>query len=444
MTCENAREFMSAALDGELTAVEKTELDRHLGQCAPCRALFEELSAIHGACGGLDVTPPSTLREQILNHLPPQEAPAPKKSGKVISIHWKRWSAMAAAFVLVSLAAWHLPKTLSQPPRNAVEVQPDLSLSPEPTPEPALEEPTLFNGITEDAAVPKDTPLTGAGFAADGIEDVADVANVVAGTEEADETPDAAPVEASRGKGSAISSAKKTSLSEAGAGNNASVSVAADADHAQVTAEDPAPDERTLAYGRTLESDAATPADALQSESAYFDSKDALPDTDAEPVAAAGAAAPPTLFSSSHAVLKSALAPEALEDVTAPSNAPVTAGIEDAAPTDAAAKRKVSSDDEASEINPEAGEEENAVTIHSVGRFATYCGVLTLRGDSGSLLGYTPASVQENGESWYILPCSAFARLMDELTDTGVEFDLRTTGSDISAYSEYGKVIIQP
>lgn len=439
MTCENAREAMSAALDGELTAVEKTELDRHLGQCAPCRALFEELSAIHGACGGMDVVPPSALREQILNHLPPQEIPAPKKSVKVISIHWKRWSAMAAAFVLVSLAAWHLPKTLSQPPRNAVEVQPDLSLASEPTPEPAPEEPILFNDITEDAAVPNDTPLTGAGFAANGIEDVADVANVVTGAEEVEETPDAAPVEAARGDGSAIPSAKKASLSEADAVNNTSVSVAADADHAQDTAESPALDERALVYGCMLEGDAATPADALQSESAYFDSKEALPDTDAEPVAAAGAATPPALFSSSHAVLKSALAPEVLEDVTAPSNAPATAGIEDAA-----AKRKVSSDNEASEINPEAGEEENAVTIHSVGRFATYCGVLTLRGDSGSLLGYTPASVQENGESWYILPCSAFARLMDELTDTGVEFDLRTTGSDISAYSEYGKVIIQP
>lgn len=113
MTCETAIELISAKLDGELTADQAAQLDRHLAQCSACRALLEELTAIHAACEGLDVTPPPALREQILQNLPAQETAHQK--GKVIPFHWRRWTAMAASFALVALAAWHLPRLTVSP-----------------------------------------------------------------------------------------------------------------------------------------------------------------------------------------------------------------------------------------------------------------------------------------------------------------------------------------
>lgn len=113
MTCETAIELISAKLDGELTADQAAQLDRHLAQCSACRALLEELTAIQAACEELDATPPSALREQILQNLPAQETALQK--GKVIPIHWRRWTAMAASFALVALAAWHLPRLAVSP-----------------------------------------------------------------------------------------------------------------------------------------------------------------------------------------------------------------------------------------------------------------------------------------------------------------------------------------
>lgn len=115
MTCETAIELISAKLDGELTADQAAQLDRHLAQCSACRALLEELTAIHAACGGLEAAPPAALREQILQNLPAQKAAPRSGSEKVVFLHWRRWSAMAASFALIALAAWHLPKLAVSP-----------------------------------------------------------------------------------------------------------------------------------------------------------------------------------------------------------------------------------------------------------------------------------------------------------------------------------------
>lgn len=111
MTCDTALELMSAALDGELTAEEQAQLDCHLAQCGSCRALFEDLTAIHHACGDWEAAPPPELREKILSNLPVQDRP-----GKVVSVHWGRWAAMAATFLFVSLAAWRLPGYFASKP----------------------------------------------------------------------------------------------------------------------------------------------------------------------------------------------------------------------------------------------------------------------------------------------------------------------------------------
>ncbi len=97
MDCTKYTELMSAALDGECTAEEHRELDRHLAVCPECAALFEILSANAKAAREMDCEMPAGLKERILNNLPEQEQP--KKQGKVI--HWKRWIPVAAAACLV-------------------------------------------------------------------------------------------------------------------------------------------------------------------------------------------------------------------------------------------------------------------------------------------------------------------------------------------------------
>lgn len=116
MTCENALECISAALDGELTLEDKAQFDQHLAQCDACRALYADLASLHEACGGLEVAPPPALKEQIMGNLPPQAKPA-----KVVSLRWKRWGAMAASLVLVAMAAWQLPHFLYTPPESGMQ-----------------------------------------------------------------------------------------------------------------------------------------------------------------------------------------------------------------------------------------------------------------------------------------------------------------------------------
>lgn len=158
MTCETALELMSAALDGELTADEQAQLDEHLAQCGPCRALFDDLTAIHGACDDWEVAPPPELREKILSDLPAQDKPR-----KVVPIRWGRWAAMAATFLFVSFAAWRLPSYFTS--RPAAQNHPDEAvLAADPSPveasvplaeEPGMTQPSKATPLPQPAASPE-------------------------------------------------------------------------------------------------------------------------------------------------------------------------------------------------------------------------------------------------------------------------------------------------
>ena len=44
--CDQAREYVSLALDGELVEVERMRLDAHLASCAECRAFRTDIEAV--------------------------------------------------------------------------------------------------------------------------------------------------------------------------------------------------------------------------------------------------------------------------------------------------------------------------------------------------------------------------------------------------------------
>ena len=58
LSCEEALEQMSQALDGPLTGEEQGELEAHLACCPACRADWAALRELHQAMGELEETPP--------------------------------------------------------------------------------------------------------------------------------------------------------------------------------------------------------------------------------------------------------------------------------------------------------------------------------------------------------------------------------------------------
>lgn len=116
-------EGISAALDGELSPVERNALDEHLANCPDCAALFHELAGQSRLLRELDCQVPEDLSERILSRLPEQISAPPVKRRV---IHWRRWGTMAACLVLVVWAGLALP----QQSKNAAPQAETVSLKP--------------------------------------------------------------------------------------------------------------------------------------------------------------------------------------------------------------------------------------------------------------------------------------------------------------------------
>lgn len=101
MNCSKYTQWLSAALDGQLTAQQRRELDAHLAICPDCAALFETLRANAQAMRELDCQFPENLHQRIMGSLPAQAAPVKKNN----VVHWRRWGSLAACLVLVAVAA---------------------------------------------------------------------------------------------------------------------------------------------------------------------------------------------------------------------------------------------------------------------------------------------------------------------------------------------------
>ena len=106
--CDEYLELISASLDGALSPAQQEALEAHLAQCPQCKALYEELSAVHSALAELPpVEVPAGLTGRIMDAVAAEKvvpfAPAkPKKT----SSHWQRWLSSAAVLALVLLGTW--------------------------------------------------------------------------------------------------------------------------------------------------------------------------------------------------------------------------------------------------------------------------------------------------------------------------------------------------
>lgn len=106
--CDEYSELISASLDGALSPAEAEKLNAHLALCPECKALYEELTALHAALSDLPpVEVPSDLTERIMAAVAGSQvlpfAPAEKKKAP---IHWQRWLASAAVLAVVLMGTW--------------------------------------------------------------------------------------------------------------------------------------------------------------------------------------------------------------------------------------------------------------------------------------------------------------------------------------------------
>jgi hypothetical protein len=100
------KDLINAAIDGEIGAAEKAELDAFLTESTAGRALYEELSSLCGTLDTLDMEePPVHLRHAIMSTIPANQQPA-EKPGFLQSLFATpalRYAATFAAGVLVAL-----------------------------------------------------------------------------------------------------------------------------------------------------------------------------------------------------------------------------------------------------------------------------------------------------------------------------------------------------
>lgn len=104
--CDRARALGSARLDGPLSELERTDLERHLGECAECRHAVAEMTRLTGR-----------VRAEPLGRAPrweglPGAAPRPARRRR-LGVFAGVATAAAAAAALGALAA---SQTQHQPP----------------------------------------------------------------------------------------------------------------------------------------------------------------------------------------------------------------------------------------------------------------------------------------------------------------------------------------
>ena len=102
--CEDYIELISAGLDGALSPAEAEALNAHLAQCPDCRALYDDLAALHAGLAELPFAePPAELPERIMAAVSAEKVvPLPTKK----NLQWKKWMASAAVLALVVAGTW--------------------------------------------------------------------------------------------------------------------------------------------------------------------------------------------------------------------------------------------------------------------------------------------------------------------------------------------------
>ena len=107
LTCEDALERMSQALDGPLPLEERQALEEHLESCPECRAAYEALFQMEDALREIGETPaPAELSARVMEQIQAEAAPARRPASRWNRAGWRNLAGLAACAVLC-LGLWH-------------------------------------------------------------------------------------------------------------------------------------------------------------------------------------------------------------------------------------------------------------------------------------------------------------------------------------------------
>ena len=107
LTCEDALERMSQALDGPLPLEERQALEEHLESCPECRAAYEALFQMEDALREIGETPaPAELSARVMEQIQAEAAPARRPAPYWNRAGWRNLAGLAACAVLC-LGLWH-------------------------------------------------------------------------------------------------------------------------------------------------------------------------------------------------------------------------------------------------------------------------------------------------------------------------------------------------
>lgn len=110
MTCQEARVFLDAYIDGELDLVRSIEVERHLTDCSGCAAFHDAHRAVQHAVHNdlLRYDPPSALKKQIRRSVAAAERPQRRRFWSWEYFRWPMAVASLSAMVVIA-ALWLRP-----------------------------------------------------------------------------------------------------------------------------------------------------------------------------------------------------------------------------------------------------------------------------------------------------------------------------------------------
>lgn len=98
--CLNFEQQISALLDGELPEAERQALEAHLETCPDCMETYRMFSGLSAVMQDVAFEPPYDLKEHVLQQIEAEKV-TPIEAGRK-RLNWKRYAAVAAAFVVVA------------------------------------------------------------------------------------------------------------------------------------------------------------------------------------------------------------------------------------------------------------------------------------------------------------------------------------------------------
>jgi hypothetical protein len=119
-------------LDGELTVIERAEIDEHLIRCESCLERYEALadfsSEIETAINGTAVRPPRDARERLIAALESSAAANTPHPRGTMRVWW--WAAAAAAAAVIVFLTFYRPQLTTKEQLAITQEQPSATPAP--------------------------------------------------------------------------------------------------------------------------------------------------------------------------------------------------------------------------------------------------------------------------------------------------------------------------